>query len=176
MAGLLISIDIAIPGVEVAEIQKYTAIALALGLGWLIVPLVWIGRHRLSKQYLTANYWLAGWLIGPWLALSVAGVTGFLGDYNPQVKAFLRQPEIAAIVQKHSVNFVDLGGKIGVLLRFYTPHLGREVGHISDLSTASYAWVKSDIVDERSRYQFIGKLKDVQLVQVLQVDSSQIQK
>lgn len=139
-------------------------------------PLVWIGRHQLGKQFLTAKYWLAGWLLGPWLALAVAGITGFLGDYNPQVKAFLQQPEIAAVVQNYPVNFVELGGKTGVLLRFYTPHLGREVGHISDLPTASYAWVKLDIVDERSRYQSIGKLKDVQLVQVLQSDNSHRQK
>lgn len=177
VAGLLIFIGVAIPGVKLnAYIQKYAAIALALGLGWLIVPIVWIGRYRLSKQYLTVNYWLAGWLIGPWLALSVAGVTGFLGDYNPQVKAFLQQPEIAAVVQNHPVNFVESDTKTGVLLRFYTPHLGREVAHISDLPTASYAWVKSDIVDERSRYQSIGKLKDVQLVRVLRSDSSQMQK
>jgi len=176
VAGLLIAIGVAIPGVEVAEIQKYAAIALALGLGWLIVPLVWIGRHQLGKQFLTAKYWLAGWLLGPWLALAVAGITGFLGDYNPQVKAFLQQPEIAAVVQNHPINFVELGGKTGVLLRFYTPYLGREVENISDLPSASYAWVKSDLVEERSRYQSIGKLKDVQLVQVLQSDSSQIQK
>jgi len=177
VAGLLIAIGVAIPGVELnAQMQKYAAIALALGLGWLIVPLVWIGRHQLGKQFLTANYWLAGWLIGPWLALAVAGLTGLLGDYNPQVKAFLQQPEIAAVVQNYPINFVEVGGKTGVLLRFYTPHLGREVEHISDLPKASYAWVMSDLVEERSRYQSIGKLKDVQLVQVLQSDSSQIQK
>lgn len=177
VAGLLLSVGVAIPGVEFnAETQKYGAIALALGLGWLLVLLVWIGRHQLGKQFLTANYWLAGWLLGPWLALSVAGLTGFLGNYNPQVKAFLRQPEIAAVVQKHPINFVEGGGKTGVLLRFYTPHLGRVAANISDLSTASYAWVKSDTLDKRSRYQSIGKLNDVQLVQVLRSDTSQPQK
>ncbi len=159
LTGVVITVDV--------EIQKYAAIAFVLGLGWLTVPLVWIGYHKFNQQFLTAKYWVAGWLLAPWLALSVAGITGFLGDYNPEVKAFLQQPNIAPVVQNHPINFVEGGGKTGVLLRFYTPHLGKVAENISDLPKASYAWVKSDIAsNSKSSYNAIATIRDVQLVQV----------
>ncbi len=177
IASLIVFMGVAIPGIEIdAEIQNYAAIAFALGLGWLIVPLVWIGYHQLGQQFLTARYWLAGWLLGPWLALAVAGVTGFLGDYNPEVKTFLQQPQIASVVQNHPINFVEGGGKTGVLLRFYTPHLGQIAENISDLPKDSYAWVKPEIAS-RSKlpYNLVGTIRDVQLVQVLKTANTQKQ-
>ncbi|MBW4664889.1 MAG: glycosyltransferase family 39 protein [Chroococcus sp. CMT-3BRIN-NPC107] len=167
--GVVISVD--------AEIQKYAAIAFVLGLGWLTVPLVWFGYHKLGKQFLTAKYWVAGWLVAPWLALSVAGITGLLGDFNPEVKAFLQQPNIASVVQNHPINFVEGGGKTGVLLRFYTPHLGKVAENISDLPKASYAWVKSDIANKSNlSYSAIATIRDVQLVQVQETANTSPQK
>ncbi len=175
VASLIVLTGLVIP-VDVVEIQKYAAIAFTLGLGWLSVPLVWIGYHKFEQQFLTAKYWIAGWLLAPWLALSIAGVTGFLGDYNPEVKAFLQQPNIAAVVQNHPINFVEGGGKTGVLLRFYTPHLGKVAESISDLPKASYAWVKSEIASKSNfAYNAIGTIRDVQLVQVRETANRQPQ-
>ncbi|PMB08398.1 phospholipid carrier-dependent glycosyltransferase, partial [Fischerella thermalis CCMEE 5282] len=77
-----------------ADIRKYATVTLTLGYGWLILPLVWIGRYHFGKKFLNSNYWLAGWLIPAWLALAVAGSNGFLSDYNPQMRTFLAQPAI----------------------------------------------------------------------------------
>ena len=177
---LLVASLIALTGVAIpvtSEIQKYAAITFALGLGWLSVPLVWIGYHKFGQQFLTAKYWVAGWLIAPWLALSVAGITGFLGDYNPEIKAFLQQPSVASVVQNHLINFVEGGGKTGVLLRFYTPHLGKVAENVSDLPTASYAWVKSEVASKsNSSYNAIGTIRDVQLVQVIKTVNNPIKK
>ena len=177
---LLIASSVVLTGVVIpvdAELQKYIAIAFALGLGWLSVPLVWIGYHKFGQQFLTAKYWVAGWLIAPWLALSVAGVTGFLGDYNPEIRAFLQQPNIASIVQNYPINFVEGGGKTGVLLRFYTPHLGKVAGDISALPKASYAWVKSKTAkNSKSSYNAIGTIRDVQLVQIIKPANTPLQK
>lgn len=176
---LLVASLIAFTGVAIpvnTEIQKYAAIAFTLGLGWLSVPLVWIGYHKFGQQFLTAKYWVASWLIAPWLALSVAGTTGFLGDYNPEIKAFLQQPNIASVVQNYPINFVEGGGKTGVLLRFYTPHLGKTAENISDLPTASYAWVKSETASKSNlSYNAIGTIRDVQLVQVMKTANNQTQ-
>ncbi|MBD2456270.1 hypothetical protein H6G80_19605 [Nostoc sp. FACHB-87] len=49
----------------------------------MILPSVWIARHHYNYKFLTASYWLAGWLIPCWLALAVAGSLGLIGDYNP---------------------------------------------------------------------------------------------
>ena len=156
-----------------AEIKNYAAIALTLGLSWLTVPLVWLGYHKFGQNFLTAKYWIAAWLLAPWLALSVAGINGFLGDYNPKVKAFLQQPNIAAVVQNHPIDFVEGGGKTGVLLRFYTPHLGKETVNLSDLPKASYVWVKSEIARKSNlSYNAIGTIREMELVQLIETNKN----
>ncbi len=175
VASLIVLTGVVIP-IEM-EIQKYAAIAFVLGLGWLFVPLVWIGYHKFNQRFLTAKYWVASWLLAPWLALSVAGITGFLGDYNPEVKEFLQQPNVASVVQNHPINFVEGGGKTGVLLRFYTPKLGKVAENISDLPKASYAWVKSDIAsNSKFAYNAIATIRDVQLIQVQETANTPPQK
>ncbi|MFH7025399.1 MAG: ArnT family glycosyltransferase [Heteroscytonema crispum UTEX LB 1556] len=151
-----------------AEIRKYATLALALGNGLLILPVVWIGRYRFGKKFLTARYWIAGWLIPAWLALAVAGSNGFLGDYNPDMRTFLAQRAIASILQTHSINFVQVGGKTGVLLNFYTPHHGKRVDKISQLPASSYAWISAKQAAESSTpHRILGTVQKYQLIQVL---------
>ncbi|MBF2009017.1 MAG: glycosyltransferase family 39 protein [Chlorogloeopsis fritschii C42_A2020_084] len=150
------------------EIRKYAILALALGGGWLILPVVWICRYRFGKQSLTSSYWLAGWLIPAWLTLAVAGSYGFLSDYNPDVRTFLAQPAIAQVLQHYPIHFVQVGGKTGVLLNFYTPYIGKRVDKISELPTSSYAWISAKQASESTTpHQVLGKIQQYQLVQVL---------
>ncbi|MDJ0735290.1 MAG: glycosyltransferase family 39 protein [Nostocaceae cyanobacterium] len=150
------------------EIRKYTTIALVTGLAWLILPIVWILRYHWNKNFITSDDWIAGWLIPPWLALAVAGSSGLIGDYNPEVKALFTQPEIQHILQNNQVQFVDVGGKTGVLLNFYTPKLGKHVNTVAELSTNSYAWISSQQGANLSTpYRLLGKVKNYQLIQLL---------
>lgn len=148
-----------------AEIRKYATIVLTLGLGWLILPLVWIGRYRFGQKFITARYWIAGWLIPAWLALAVAGFNGFIGDYNPDVRAFLTQRAIASILQTNPINFVQVGGKTGVLLNFYTPHHGKEVQQVSELSAGSYAWISAKH-PVSTPHRVLGTVQHYQLIQL----------
>lgn len=151
-----------------ADIRKYATVTLTLGYGWLILPLVWIGRYHFGKKYLNSNYWLAGWLIPAWLALAVAGSNGFLSDYNPQMRTFLAQPAIAQILQNHSIHFVKVGGKTGVLLDFYTPHHGEDVEQISELPVYSYAWISAKQATNLSTpHRVLGTVQKYELIQVL---------
>lgn len=150
------------------DIRKYATISLTLGCGWLILPLVWIGRYRLGKKFLNSNYWLAAWLIPAWLALAVAGINGFLSDYNPDMRTFLAQPAIAHILQNHSIHFVKVGGKTGVLLDFYTPDHGQDVEQISQLPVYSYAWISAQqATDLSTPHRVLGTVQKYQLIQVL---------
>lgn len=174
LAGITLYTGVKLPGVSLdVEIRKYGAVALVLGLGWLTLPVVWIGRHR-GKMFLTARYWLASWLVGPWLALAVAGYTGLLGNYNPEIKVFLQQPAIAAVLQTHPVNFVVQqtqalttgGDKTLLLLTFYTPHLGQRYKNILELPAADYAWVSPEpAVRSSSDYRHLGTFQGWQLIQ-----------
>ena len=150
------------------DIRKYAIVTLTLGCGWLILPFVWIGRYRFGKKFLNSNHWLAGWLIPAWLALAVAGSNGFLSDYNPDMRTFLAQPAIAQILQNHSIHFVKVGGKTGVLLDFYTPHHGEDVEQFSELPVYSYAWISAQQATNLSTpHRVLGTVQQYQLIQVL---------
>ena len=163
---LLVLAGIVALAVGGAEISKYASIILALGLGWLILPLVWIGRHRFGQKFLTARYWMAGWLIPAWLALAIAGFNGLIGDYNPDIRAFLAQKAIAQILQTNPINFVQVGGKTGVLLNFYTPHHGKQVQQVSELSAGSYAWISAKQPALSTPYRVLGTVQKYQLIQL----------
>lgn len=170
LAGMAVQTGVSLD----VEIRKYGLVALVLGLGWLSLLVQWISRHRYGKTFLTARYWLWSWLIGPWLALAVAGYTGLLGDYNPDVKVFLQQPEIATVLHTHPVNFVVQetqslttgGDKTLLLLTFYTPHLGQRFKKVSELPASEYAWVSPEpTVGSSSGYQHLGTFREWQLIQ-----------
>ncbi|MCP6758204.1 MAG: glycosyltransferase family 39 protein [Fischerella sp. CENA71] len=150
------------------EIRKYATVGLALGCGCLILPLVWIYRYRFGKKFLNSNYWLAGWLIPAWLALAVVGSHGFLSDYNPDMRIFLAQPAITQVLQSHSIQFVKVGGKTGVLLDFYTPHHGDDADTILELPVYSYAWISpQQATDLSTPHRILGTVQKHQLIQIL---------
>ncbi|MBK1986131.1 glycosyltransferase family 39 protein [Sphaerospermopsis aphanizomenoides BCCUSP55] len=163
---ILASIVVLIAGF--VDIQKYTILALISGLACLIVPLIWILRYRFGQNFLTARYWIGGWLIAIWISLATAGSLGLLGDFNPAFRIFFQQESIAAILQQHPVNFVNLDGKNAVLINFYTPIHGQEVESISQLPALSYAWIYQPNSDNLSKkYRILGTIKDYQLIQIL---------
>ena len=154
--------------VDGVEMRQYTTIGLIVGFGWVILPLVWIGRYQLQQKWLKVSYWWAGWLIPCWLGLSVAGGFGLLSDYNPDVRVFLQQPAIAAILQNHPIAFVQIDGKTAVLLNFYTPIHGARVNTIADLPPSSYAWISATQSPELTTlYQVIGTVQEHHLIKVI---------
>ncbi|MBE9052879.1 glycosyltransferase family 39 protein [Nostocales cyanobacterium LEGE 11386] len=149
------------------DIRKYATVGLIMGLGWLILPVVWISHHHFQQKFFTARYWLAGWLIPCWLALAAAGSLGLLGDYNPDIKTFIQQPAIASILQTHPIYFVQVGGKTGVLLNFYTPVHGEQVESISELPASSYAWISANQAGElTTSHRVLGTVQQHQLIQL----------
>ncbi|WP_066426774.1 glycosyltransferase family 39 protein [Anabaena sp. 4-3] len=166
--GLGILFLLAAIGVFVWGDRQYATLGLIVGLSWLILPLVWISRYHFGCQFLTAGYWIAGWLLPCWLALAVVGSWGLLSDYNPAYRTFLQKPAIASILQTHPIHSVQLGGKNAVLLRFYTPIHGQKVETISQLPASSYAWVYKPSSSESSPpIRVIGAIQDYKLIQIL---------
>ncbi|OUL29055.1 phospholipid carrier-dependent glycosyltransferase [Nostoc sp. RF31YmG] len=150
------------------DIDQQATLGLILGLGWLILPLVWIGRYHFGKKFLTDNYWIACWLLPCWLTLAMAGSLGLLSDYNPAFKAFFQQPAIASILQTYPVSFAQVEDKNSVLLNFYTPIPGPRVNATSQLPALSYAWISAPQNQQLSTsYRVIATLQEYQLIQVL---------
>jgi 4-amino-4-deoxy-L-arabinose transferase-like glycosyltransferase len=170
---LLLLISIFADAIGDVQVRQYGTLLIALGVGWLILPIVWISRYRFSKRFLTARYWMAGWLIPAWLTLAVAGINGFLSDYNPDVKAFKQQPAIFQILHSSPIYFVDVGGKTGVLLNFYTPHHQSRVDDVSELPAFSYAWVRaSQAANVSTPHRVLGGVQNYKLIQVLKQESA----
>ncbi|MEH2235767.1 glycosyltransferase family 39 protein [Nostoc sp.] len=151
-----------------SDIRKYATIGLAMGLGWLILPVVWISRYHFGKKFLTARYWIAGWLIPCWLALAAMGSIGLLSDYNPVLKTFLQQSAIASILQSHPTYYVQIDQKTEVLLYFYLSIHAQQVASVSQIPALSYAWIYTDQLPKLSRpHRIIGTVKEYQLIQLL---------
>ncbi|MGB6301277.1 MAG: glycosyltransferase family 39 protein [Rivularia sp. (in: cyanobacteria)] len=148
------------------EIRNYAIIGLILGLGWLTLPLIWIYRRRFGKNIITARYWIGAWLISSWLSLAITGNLGLLSNYNPDFQAFLQQPQISQTLKNYPINFVDVGGKTGVLINFYTPKHGKRI-NINQLSqsASSYAWIPQKQAAKISQpHRVIGEVQKYQLI------------
>jgi 4-amino-4-deoxy-L-arabinose transferase-like glycosyltransferase len=149
------------------DYRVYAYLTLALGLGWLMLPVAWIRRFRWGQRAVTARYWLAGWLIPAWGALAVAGNLGVISNYNPEFKTFVEQSAIAQILQNHAVNLIDVGRKTGVLINFYTPHPGSRFSSVPMLPSGSYTWIKTQQINQLTqRYHGLGGVKEYQLIQI----------
>jgi 4-amino-4-deoxy-L-arabinose transferase-like glycosyltransferase len=148
--------------------QKYAILASISGLSCLIVPLIWIFRYHFGQKFLTARYWISGWLIAGWLSIATAGSLGLLGDFNPVFRMFFQQESISTVLKNNPVDFVNLEGKNAVLLNFYTPIHGQKIDSISQISALSYAWIYTPNSGNLAKnYRVIGSVKDYQLIQVL---------
>ncbi|MEH2056570.1 MAG: glycosyltransferase family 39 protein [Nostoc sp.] len=160
--------SIGVLGWGASDIRKYATIGLAMGLGWLILPVVWISRYHFGKKFLTARYWIAGWLIPCWLALAAMGSIGLLGDYNPILKTFLQQSAIAPILQSHLIYYVEIDQKTEILLDLYLSIHPQRVVSISQIPPLSYALIYTDQSPNLSRpHRLVGRVEEYQLIQVL---------
>jgi 4-amino-4-deoxy-L-arabinose transferase-like glycosyltransferase len=150
------------------NINRYATILLISGFGWLTVPLIWIIRHYFGQKLFTDRFWIGSYLITCWLSLAVAGISGFLSDYNPEFRVFFQQKAIASILQTHPVYFAQANDKNSILLQFYTPIPAPRVDAISQVPPASYAWISPPkTADLSPAYRVIGSIQDYQLIQVL---------
>ena len=178
LAGIILNTGILKISVsDGADIKSYSSIGLVLGLGLLSLPVIWLARHRFGHKFLTANYWLAGWLVPAWLAIAVAGSHGLLSNYSPDVKLFVQQPEIASAINENTINFVVQktetmttgGDKALLLLTFETTHWGKRFQKVADVPINNYAWVSPEaevglLINERQ----IGTFRDWKLIQVIE--------
>lgn len=166
LGGLLIVISGVVSVLSPATVEfvsiaaPYRVLALVLGVAWSASSLVWMLTGRRDR-------WLVGLLIANWLALSMAGASGRVGNGDLALKRFLLQPEIQSVLNNHTVHFAGSTGKLSVLLRFYTPHPGIRVLSADQLPATGFAWIwaadQNPVVTPPAR---IDQFNEVALVQL----------
>ncbi|MBD2411094.1 phospholipid carrier-dependent glycosyltransferase [Nostoc calcicola FACHB-389] len=165
---LLVIASIVVLGWGGSDIRKYAIIGLSMGLGWLILPVVWIGRYHFGKKFLTTRYWIAGWLVPCWLALATMGSVGMLSDYNPALRVFLQQSAIASILKTNPIYFVQIDDKVQVLLDFYIAIDDKRVASFSEVPANSYVWTSKVQSPQLSRpHRVLATVKEYQFIQLL---------
>jgi 4-amino-4-deoxy-L-arabinose transferase-like glycosyltransferase len=158
-----------LPGVEAAEVLRVSGIGLVLGLGWLGLWGTWLWRRQ-GSIFRSAQQWLICLLLPVWLTLALLGLTGLWGDYVPALKVMLADPQVAAIVQNQTVDFIADptqlyrgGRKRYLLLSYYTPENGR---HWRQWEPVDVAWVDPNLAALRSAdYEVLAEYYGWELVQ-----------
>ncbi len=154
---------------RVPEVVAYRWPALALGIGWVLLPLGWLCRYRWGQTWPGVRTWLGLSVAGPWLALTLVGAMGLVGNYRPDVKWLLQETSVSGVLAQEKINFVrqGTGDEAQILLSIYTPHLGQWVPNPESLPLGSWAWVQPDFaLQPRSRYRVVGVYEGWRLVQV----------
>lgn len=134
--------------------------------------IAWLAAAILSVEFLWLQYCRLGTPDVPMIFLVLLAILALLkAELNPQyryMRNFLAQPAITQILQDHSIQFVKVGGKTGVLLDFYTPHHGDDVDTISELPVYSYAWISPQrATDISTPHCVLGTVQKHQLIQIL---------
>lgn len=158
-----------LPGIERAEILRVSGVALTLGLGWLALWVNWLWQ-RPQAIFASAKRWLIFLLAPLWLALALLNLTGLWGDYAPGLKAMLRAPTVAPIVQTQSIDFITdplnlyAGGrKRYLLLSLYTPYQGR---HLRQWTETDLAWVDPNLAERQPEgFQVLAEYYGWELLQ-----------
>jgi 4-amino-4-deoxy-L-arabinose transferase-like glycosyltransferase len=145
----------------------YVLLALTLGISW--TGVLWLGNNRSAGHTFHAwrqtRLWLFSLLIGPWLAIAIAGTSGLIGDYNADIKAFCQHSPVAEVLAGQSIDTVikDLDRerhKIWILTSFYTPTWGEKFSDLSSFPPNHYGWISPEFSqDLKSGYEIVGTIR-----------------
>ncbi len=152
--------------IESDVIRPIAAVGAVLGIGWLMPRVLWHQRSLLTQSQFI-DRWIGSLLLGPWLALTLMGLTGLWGDYAVSLKAGLKP--LSQTLNAQIVHFIspptgldDDAQKDYILLTLHTPKLGKHLTDIKQLPSQSYAWISPTIATDDPT---IGSVRGWRLIQ-----------
>ncbi len=147
-------------------IKPIAAVGAVLGIGWLMPRVLWRNRSFFTQgQFI--DRWIYSLLLGPWLALTLMGLTGLWGDYAVSLKAGLKP--LNQTLNAKTVHFVSPptgldsdAQKDYILLTLHTPKLGKHLTDIKQLPAESYAWISPTIASDDRTVGTVGGWRLIQ--------------
>lgn len=154
------------------ELLVYTVPILVVCGFWLVHGASGLGMFERRSR---PEVWLSSLLIGPWLAIGLAGTIGLSGNYSADVKSFCLQPVIRSVLNQHTVDLVmpeqpDHGDhQTWILTSFCSSQWGQRVNSLQELTPGTYAWVSSPTSAELDAasdgYTRFGEIRGWTLIQ-----------
>ena len=131
------------------DMEKLGLLLILISSVWLLGGLMVYWPHRTLQQRLQP--WITYHVFGAWLVIFGTVHLGFVGNYSPEVKAFLKQPHLQNVLSTTPADLVKIDGTtIAVLLKAYGPMMGRSWASFDEFKTrgSGLAWIRESDVAE----------------------------
>jgi len=151
------------------NMERLYAVLILLSSVWLLAGLMVYWPRRSLQQSLKS--WIACHILGGYLVILVTVHLGFVGNYSPEVKAFLRQSYIQNVLSTAPVDLIKNGrvNRMTTLLRAYSPIMGRSWASFDEFKDQGgpLAWIyEPDLKDLDFPYTILAQGHGVLLIHV----------
>ena len=149
------------------NMKKLYLVLILLSSVWLLGGLIVYWPHRSLQQSLKP--WILCHIFGAWLVIFGAVHLGFVGNYSPEVKAFLMQPHLQDMLSKTPVDIVRNGrvNRMNALLEAYGPIVGQSWSSFHEFKSqgSPLAWIyESDLAELDFPYHILARDHGVLLI------------
>ena len=149
------------------NMKKLYIVLILLSGVWLLAGLMVYWPHRSLQQNLKP--WIMCHLLGAWLVIFGAVHLGFVGNDSPEVKAFLKQPDLQDVLSTAPVDLVRNGrvSRMNALLKSYSPIMGQSWSSFHEFKTqgSPLAWIyESDGAELDFPYRILAQGHGVLLI------------
>lgn len=125
------------------DIEKLGLLLILVSSIWLLGGLMVYWPHRSLQQGMKP--WIIYHILSAWLVIFGTVHLGFVGDYSPEVKVFLKQPHLQDILSTTPTDLVKIDGStIAVLLKAYSPIMGQSWSSFDEFKArgSCLAWIR----------------------------------
>ena len=149
------------------DMEKLGLLLILVSSAWLLGGLMVHWPHTTIRQ--NVKPWITCHVLGAWLIIFGTVHLGFVGNYSPEVKAFLQQPDLQNALSTTPADLVKMDGStIAVLLKVYSPIMGQSWSSFHEFKArgSGLAWIReSDAAELDVPHGILARGHGVLLIQ-----------
>ncbi len=151
------------------DMRRLYVVLTLLSSVWLLAGLIIYWPRRSLQQSLKP--WITCHILGGYLVILGTVHLGFVGNYSPEVKAFLRQPDLQNTLSTAPVDLVKNGrvSRMTTLLRAYSPIMGQSWASFDEFKDQGgpLAWIyEPDLTELDFPYRILAQDHGIVLIHV----------